>query len=52
MVRREVVTRHREHNRLVFRLTDEGKDDRRALLEGDAQGSMLEILEALAPEPA
>lgn len=50
MTRQGVLTRHREHNLIVYRLTDAAKDDARALVIGGAeQGRIREVLDAIAP---
>jgi hypothetical protein len=52
MVRQGLVTRHREHNTVVYRLTSDGKSDGFALIARNvAQGRVSDVLDALAPEP-
>lgn len=49
MIRQNLVTRHREHNQVVFRLTDAAKDDARALIvDGIEQGRILAVLDGVA----
>jgi hypothetical protein len=49
MVKHGVLSRHREHHQVVYRLTDIGKQDSDALLShGDLQGSLLAAVEAIA----
>ena len=49
--RHGVLTKHREHSLVIYRLTDGAKDDARALIvDGDEQGTILDTLDAVAPQ--
>ena len=50
MVRQGVMTKHREYSNVNYRLTESGKTDGARLLEsGEAVGTILAVLDALAP---
>ena len=49
LMRRSVLTRHREHNNVTYRLTDSAKDDaRRLLVDNEEQGRIRDVLDRLA----
>ena len=49
-VRQGVLTKHREHNSIIFRITEIGKaDGHRFLSTGELQGSIEAVLNALVP---